>query len=86
MFRNKIRARGLFIFAPGTHARKHGLDGIVGRYAVALPRAQRGKLGAVVLLAQPVLEAVLSVTVWAAHARVFEGVYKGFAGEVPALV
>lgn len=76
----------MFIFAPGAHARKHRLDRIVGRCVVALPRAQRGKLGAIVLLAQPVLEAVLSVAVWTAHARVFEGVDEGFTGEVSALV
>lgn len=42
-------------------------------------------MGAVVLFAQPVLEAVLPVAVVAAHADVGEGVDVGFALRVRAL-
>lgn len=72
--------------APGAHARKHGFDGVVGRCGVAWSGAQRGKLGAVVFLAQAVLEAVLSVAVWAAHAGILQGVDEGFAGDMVALL
>jgi len=51
-----------------------------------LPRAQRGKLGALVFLLQPVLEAVLTITVRAAHARVFERIDERFAREMRALL
>lgn len=81
---NEIRSCNLFLLAPGTHPREHGLDRLVG--AVALPCAQRGKLGALVFLSKPVLEAVLAIAVRAAHAGVFKGVDECFARDVGALV
>lgn len=82
--RDEIRSRDLFLFAPGAHPREHRLDRLVR--AAALPCAQRGNLGALVFLSKPVLEAVLAITVRAAHAGIFQCVDERFARDMGALV
>lgn len=51
-----------------------------------MPCAQRGNLGALMFLSEPVLETVLAIAVWAAHAGVFESIDECFARDVGALI